>query len=94
MAAPVQPVQFDYRDLGILNNPNFLNQYISENPLTATLKFASISRWPISAPWDHPNLVSMCAIYVEARYFVNAMVNPALKRAMIAGETLSLKFLI
>jgi len=39
-------IQLNYRDLGTLNNRKFLQNYVTENPLTATVKFASINRWP------------------------------------------------
>jgi len=37
-------IHINYRDLGILNNQGFLQNYITENPLMlATVKFASIN---------------------------------------------------
>jgi len=53
----------NFRDLGIFNNRGFLHHYIAENPLTATVKFASINRWPIIEPFNHLDLLNLCYIY-------------------------------
>jgi len=78
----------NYRNLGILNNQGFLQHYLFENPLTATIKFASINRWSIMEPYDHAGLLSMCYISSEARYSYTQVTNAALRKAITAGETL------
>jgi len=88
-------IRINYRDLGILNNRGFLQNYITKNPLTATVKFASINWWPIKVEpiiieFDHPGLLTLCYIYSEARYTYTQITNPALKKAMTA-KTLSPK---
>lgn len=89
--APPRPVRFDPFDLGILNNRGFLSHYVAESPLTATIKFPSINIWPICEPWDHSELISVATVYAEARYHYGGVANPALKKAIVAGETLSPK---
>lgn len=88
---PIDPIQFNPFDLGILNNRQFLSHYIAESPLTATIKFPAINIWPIVRPWNHPMLISIATIYAEARYHYGGIANPALKKAIVAGETLSPK---
>lgn len=83
------PVQFNPFDLGILNNAGFLSHYIAESPLTATIKFPAINIWPIVSSWNHSSLLSVATVYVEARYNYGGIANPSLKKAMVAGETLS-----
>lgn len=97
-AEPGPPVRFNPLDLGVFyqstrlrNNRTFLSHYIAESPLTATIRFPSINIWPIEDPWNHPLLLSIASVYAEARYHYGGIANPALKRAIVAGETLSPK---
>lgn len=72
-----------------MNNRGFIQHYISENPITVLLKFASIDHWPIISPWNHENLLNLCCDYTETRYAYVNIPNPSLKKAMIIGETLA-----
>jgi hypothetical protein len=83
------PIQLTPRQTGILNNPGFLAHYLAESPLTASLKFAPINRWPIIAPWNNEYLIALASVYAEARMAYSQAHNPDLKKAMIMGETLS-----
>lgn len=79
----------DPMDMGILSNPAFLHRILwNINPLTESHTFAPINRWPIVEPWDHPYLIALCHVHVEARCYINRVNSRALKRAMVVGEGL------
>jgi len=80
----------NYRDLGILTNRDFLQHFISESPLRASVKFACIDRWPVVPSYNHKYLIMLCYVYSEARYAYSRITNPGLRKTM-TSELLSPK---
>lgn len=57
--------------------------------MTAALKFAPLERWPIIAPYDNENILSLAYVFAEARYHASDLPNPVLRQAIAVGEALS-----